>query len=72
MFHIFIMFISALSVYYLCNLLESFFNITNIWFVLIYRLFICISMPNVILYLFLHKTDDYELGVKWLKMFFLR
>lgn len=72
MFHIFIMFISALSVYYLCNLLESFLNITNIWSVLIYRLFICISIPNVILYLFLHKTDDYELGVKWLKMFFLR
>ena len=66
--HFFIMTISCFSCMFICNSIENFWGIQNLFFVLILRFIICLLLPNLFLFLFLFRTTDYNLAKQWVMM----
>ena len=66
-FHLFIMILTCVVVYYLSSTIESTCMIQNTWIVMLERFIISIVMSSAFLWVFLHRTSDYKLALNWIK-----
>lgn len=68
MYYLLIMGISCFCVYVLCLYVETILKISNLIGIIVVRFGLCITVTNLILYLLLKKTSDYQMAMAWIKL----
>lgn len=66
--HLIIFVLSCIMSLYLCSYLERVCGITSLWFILLERMLLCVVFTNLLLYLSMHRTEDYRLAQNWIKI----
>ena len=63
--HLFIFVLSCIMSLYVCIFIEEICKITNLWIVFLVRFSLCIVLTPLVLYLLMHRTEDFCLAENW-------
>lgn len=63
--HLLIFVLTCIMSLYVCILIEEICKITNTWIVLLVRFSLCIVLAPLLLYLLMHRTEDFRLAENW-------
>lgn len=66
-YHLIIMVVIGAVCFFIYYKIEKWFNITNLWLIMTYRLFFSVILSTIILHIIFHSTQTYQDAKGWIK-----